>query len=92
MAQVAELLGVGLKEAVRKWCRQVEVDAGAGRGASSEDYAELKRLKRENAELRRANAILRPGAVADGQDGRPGVVSEGVVGCWCPRLACQASR
>jgi len=59
MARVAELLGVGTAETVRKWCRQAEVDAGARPGVSSEDSAELKRLKRENAELRRANAILK---------------------------------
>jgi transposase len=28
-------------------------------GITSEDHAELKRLKKENAELRRANEILR---------------------------------
>ena len=59
MARVAELLGVGTAETVRKWCRQAEVDAGARPGVSSEDSAEVKRLKRENAELRRANAILK---------------------------------
>ena len=45
MARVAELLGVGTAETVRKWCRQAEVEAGAGSGVSSEDSAELKRLK-----------------------------------------------
>ena len=59
MARVAELLGVGTAETVRKWCRQAEVDTGARPGVSSEDSAELKRLKRENAELRRANEILK---------------------------------
>ena len=59
MSQVADLLGVGTPETVRKWCRQAEVDAGARPGVTSEDSAELKRLKRENAELKRANAILR---------------------------------
>ena len=59
MSKVAELLGVGTPETVRKWCRQAQVDAGARPGVSSEEAAELKRLKRENAELRRANAILR---------------------------------
>jgi transposase len=39
--------------------RQAEVDQGARPGVTSEESAELKRLKRENAELRRANAILK---------------------------------
>ena len=59
ITQVAQLLGVGAPETVRKWCRQSEVDAGKRPGVSTEEAAELKRLKRENAELKRANAILR---------------------------------
>jgi transposase len=59
MARVAELLGVGTPETVRKWVRRAEVDAGARPGTTSEESAELKRLRRENAELKRANAILR---------------------------------
>lgn len=59
MTQVAQLLGVGTPESVRKWCRRAEVDSGARVGVTSEESGELKRLKRENAELRRANAILK---------------------------------
>ncbi len=59
MGQVAQLLGIGTPETVRKWCRQAEVDAGARPGVTSEESTELKRLKRENAELKRANAILK---------------------------------
>jgi transposase len=59
MTRVAELLGIGTPETVRKWCRQAEVDAGARPGVTSEDSVEVKRLKRENAELKRANAILK---------------------------------
>jgi transposase len=59
MTKVAELLGVGTPETVRKWCRQAEVDAGHRPGVTTEDSAELTRLKRENAELKRANAILK---------------------------------
>ncbi len=44
---------------MRKWCRQAEVDAGRRPGTATDESADLKRLKRENAELRRANAILR---------------------------------
>ena len=44
---------------MRKWCRRAEVDAGQRPGVTSEEAAEIKRLTRENAELRRANAILK---------------------------------
>jgi transposase len=57
--RVAELLGVGSGAAVLRWVRQTQVDAGQRPGVTSEESVELKRLKRENAELRRANAILK---------------------------------
>jgi transposase len=59
MGRVAELLGVGTAETVRKWVRQSEVDTGARTGTTSDESAELRRLRRENAELKRANAILK---------------------------------
>ena len=59
MGEVARLLGVGTAETVRKWVRQAQVDAGSRPGITTEESAELKRLKRENAELRRAHAILK---------------------------------
>jgi transposase len=59
IGQVARLLGIGTPETVRKWCRQAEVDAGQRPSVSTEDSVELKRPKRENAELKRANAILK---------------------------------
>ena len=52
---VAQKLGIGTAETVRKWVRQAETDAGQRPGTTSEESAELKRLRRENAELRRAN-------------------------------------
>src|SRR3954464_7553298 len=58
MSKVAVLLGIGTPETVRKWCRRAEVDAGHRRGVSSEEAAEIKRLKRENAELRRGELLL----------------------------------
>lgn len=63
MTKVAELLWVGTPETIQKWCRQAEVDAGKGAGMTTEESAELKRLKRENAELKRANAILESASV-----------------------------
>ena len=56
---VAQKLGVGTAETVRKWVRQAEIDTGHGAGLSSDESAEIKRLKREVAELRRANEILK---------------------------------
>jgi transposase-like protein len=53
MAKVAELLGIGTPETVRKWVRRSEVDAGARPGTTTEESVELKRLKREK---RRAEA------------------------------------
>ena len=63
MARVAELLGVTSTETVRQWVRRAEVDAGARPGVTSEESAELKRLRREVAELKRANAILKAASV-----------------------------
>lgn len=51
---VAEKLGPTL-ETVRKWVRQAERDQGLRAGPTTEELAEIKRLKREVAELRRAN-------------------------------------
>jgi len=59
MMKVAELLGVGTGETIRHWVVQAEIDAGTRPGMTSEESAEVKRLKRENQELRRANAILK---------------------------------
>jgi transposase len=60
---VAGRLGIGSAETLRKWVRQAEADAGQRPGVTSEDSAEIKRLKRENAELRRANEILKAASV-----------------------------
>ncbi len=59
MKAVAAKLGIGHAETVRSWVRKAEVDTGARPGTSGEESAELKRLRRENTELRRANEILK---------------------------------
>ena len=63
MTKVAELLGVKTPETVRQWVRQAEIDEGARPGTTSEESAEVRRLRRENAELKRANAILKAASV-----------------------------
>jgi transposase len=56
---VASQLGIGSAETLRKWVRRAEIDGGQRPGVTSEELAEIKRLKRENFELRRANEILK---------------------------------
>jgi transposase len=56
---ICELLGIGTTETVLAWARQSEVDGGAREGVTSEQVEEVRRLKREVAELKRANGILR---------------------------------
>jgi transposase len=57
--QVCGLLGIGSAETVLAWVKQQEVDAGKRPGMTTEEKEELRKLKRENAELKRANGILR---------------------------------
>jgi transposase len=59
IGSIAKKLGIGSAETLRKWVRQAEVDTGARPGVSSEESVEIRRLKRENAELKRANEILK---------------------------------
>ena len=54
---VAARLGVGSPETVRKWLRRAQVDAGERPGLTTEEKAEIKALKQELAELRRANVL-----------------------------------
>ena len=61
ITSVADKLGP-TAETVRSWVRQAERDSGRRAGPTSDELAELKRLKRENAELRRANDILKAAA------------------------------
>ena len=59
IAHVAQDLGVQ-KEALRGWARLAPGDPGELASVlSSEERDQLKRLRKENFELRRANAILK---------------------------------
>ena len=81
--------GSHLTGAVRRWVRRSEVDAGARPGTTAEEPAELKRLKRENAELRRTNAILKAAACGADLPDRP---STRVVGNWRGRQLARQRR
>ncbi len=60
---VARKLGIGTPETLRKWIRQDEIDAGSRRGVTSQESADLRKLRAENRELRRANEILKAASV-----------------------------
>ncbi|EFU81117.1 IS1137, transposase OrfA, partial [Mobiluncus holmesii ATCC 35242] len=51
-------LGVS-RESLRRWVVQAEIDQGERPGVSREESAEIRRLRRENAELKRTNEILK---------------------------------
>lgn len=61
ISAVAVKLGVATAETVRKWVRRSAGDVPPRTAARlpADDVAEIKRLRRENAELRRANEILK---------------------------------
>ncbi len=61
ICSVADKLGPKA-ETVRLWVRRAETDRGRRPGLTTEQLTELKRIKRENAELRRANDILKAAA------------------------------
>ena len=46
-------------ETLRRWVAQAEVDTGQKPGVPTDAQEQIRKLKRENAELRRANEILK---------------------------------
>jgi len=55
---VAGMLGIGTPETLRTWIRRCEVDSGVRPGVTSQMAEENKVLRKEIAELRRANVIF----------------------------------
>lgn len=60
--RVAGQLGYGI-ESVRHWVTQADIDSGQKPGLTTEESKELKALRQEISELRRANEILRRASV-----------------------------
>ncbi len=58
LSSIASKIGC-TPETLRKWVRRAETDQGQRSGMTTEDRDRLKKLERENKELRRANDILR---------------------------------
>lgn len=59
---VAAKLGVN-PETLRSWKKRLDVDEGRQPGNSSEEQAEIKQLRKQIAELEKANEILRSASV-----------------------------
>ena len=67
ITRVARQLGVG-SESLRNWVKQSDIDDGNRRGLTSDEQAELKALRKENCELRRAKDILQSAATFFGAE------------------------
>lgn len=59
--ETAEDLGVAV-ESVRNWVKQARIDGGDQDGLTSDERAELTRLRRENRVLRQEREILKRAA------------------------------
>jgi transposase len=69
--RLAEQLGVH-HEALRNWIRQAEADHGERHDRpTTAETEELRRLRKENAELRRANEILKAASAFFAQEMDP---------------------
>ena len=56
--ETAPRLGIS-PNTLARWCNKAALDTGKEITTTSDAAAEIRRLKRENAELRRANEILK---------------------------------
>lgn len=59
---VAKKVGIG-RETARRWLVQADINAGARPGVTSDEQAEIKKLKTENRRLREDNEILRQASI-----------------------------
>jgi transposase len=56
--RIGQELGINA-DTLRGWVKQAQIDTGQRPGVSTSDAARIRQLEKDNAELRRANAILR---------------------------------
>ena len=61
VSQIAAELGIA-QSALHRWLKQTEIDEGQREGLSSEERAELVRLRRANRTLEMENEILKRAA------------------------------
>jgi transposase len=59
---VAAELGIGSAQTLRTWVRRAEIYGGARPGLTTAEHEQIRALKKEVAELWRANEILKAAA------------------------------
>lgn len=69
--EVARELGIGAPETLRRWVRQGEVDRGLNEGPTTEELAEIKRLRKEVADSQRTIEILKAATTFFAQEADP---------------------
>jgi transposase len=60
---VAAKLGIGTAQTLLSWVRRDQVDSGRRAGVTTDMAAEMRKLRAENKELKRANEILKSASV-----------------------------
>ncbi len=69
--EVARELGIGAAETLRRWVRQGEVDRGLREGPTTEELAEIRKLRKEVADSQRTIEILKAAATFFAQEADP---------------------
>lgn len=57
VVRIGALVGVNA-DTLRGWCKRAAIDAGTEIGTTTGDAGKIRKLERENRELKRANDIL----------------------------------
>lgn len=68
---VARDLGIGSPETLRNWVKQARVDRGLEEGPTTEELAEIKKLRKEVADQQRTIEILKAATTYFREGGRP---------------------
>jgi len=69
--EVARDLGIGSPETLRNWVKQARRDAGLETGPTTEELAEIRRLRKEVADQQRTIEILKAATTYFAQEADP---------------------